>query len=504
MSKARLEKPSSQVWGERMKEPPDLTTVAYCAGRDVAERPMADAILVPYDVWQNRAHVTMLARQRIIEAHAAKRILQALADFEKRWADGKIKLDPQKEDVHINIEHFVAAMVGDHIAGVMHTARSRNDQTTTVVRMYIREQLLNFGETLCSTVRAILRLARQHCATVVGGLTHYQPAAVTTFAHWFASYAEALLRDIQRIVESYDRLNVSPLGAAASFGTSWPIDRRFTARCLGFSDVQENSLDCITNRWEMEADAASSVSFATTHLSIIGQDLLLLSQPQFALLRLADRHTTGSSIMPQKRNPDFAEVTRAKAVVVQQLTTALFGIARGLVSGYNRDTQWTKYLIMDIFAEVEKAPAVFESVFQTLTVDRERAMASATSHFVNAVDIADALARETSLSFRQAYKVISRAVRECEPKGLLDAETVVRLCQEHSQDVNTNSVLCEPHAIIRQKAHVGGPAPQSVKENIRKLEANCQKMINALASRRRGLRRAQVYLAQAIARIEDA
>lgn len=490
-----------QVWGERMSEPPDLATVTYCAGRDVAERPMADALLVPYDLWQNRAHVTMLARQRIIEASAARRILQALDDFEERWRAGKMKLDPQKEDVHINIEHFVAACVGEQIAGKMHTARSRNDQSATVVRMFVRNELLALGEDVCETVGAIVRVARQHKNTVVAGLTHYQPASVTTFGHWFASYAQALLRDVERIVTTFDRLNISPLGAAAAFGTSWPIDREFTARSLGFDAVQENSLDAITNRWEMEADAATNAAFVMTHLSIIAQDLILLSQPHFGIVRLADRHTTGSSIMPQKRNPDFAEVTRAKAVVVQQLMTALFGIARGLVSGYNRDTQWTKYLIMDIFAETSAAPSVFRSVFETLAIDKERALASATSHFVNAVDVADALARETNLSFREAYKIISKAVRECEKEGALSAHVVKALCGDHAEGLGDDALSCAPRDMVARKGHRGGPAPQAVEDNLRSLEAKRRELAKALGARRKKLERARASLQAAIARL---
>ncbi|MCX7626706.1 MAG: argininosuccinate lyase [Candidatus Sumerlaeaceae bacterium] len=499
---SKNKKTNVQVWGERMKEPPDSATVAYCAGRDVAARPMADAVLVPYDLWQNRAHVTMLARQKIIESPAAIRILQALSDFERRWFEGKIALDPQKEDVHINIEHFVAALVGENVAGKLHTARSRNDQSATVVRMYVRDQLLSFGENLCRTTEAVVQLASRHLKTVVAGLTHYQPASVTTFGHWFASYAQALLRDTERILASYDRINVSPLGAAASFGTSWPIDRHFAAKCLGFADVQENSLDCITNRWEMEADAASAVAFAMTHLSIMAQDLILLSQPQYGLLELADRHTTGSSIMPQKRNPDFAEVTRAKTVVVQQLMTALLGIARGLVSGYNRDTQWTKYLIMDIFAEVETAPAVFRSVFETLRINKERAYATASAHFVNAVDVADTLARQTELSFREAYKIISRAVRECEASGALDNETVLNLCREEAQQLPSGPVVCDPLSVVGQKNHVGGPAPEAVGETLRRLKTNARALAREFAVRRRHLERAQEYLRQAISRLK--
>jgi argininosuccinate lyase len=491
----------AQVWGERMSEPPHPATVAYCAGRDVAPRPMADAVLVPYDVWQNRAHVTMLARQGIIGAQVAQRVIHALDDFEKRWAAGKLTLDPQKEDVHINIEHFVAATVGAQAAGSMHTARSRNDQSATVVRMYVREQLLDFAESLCNLVAAIISQARRQKATVVAGLTHYQPASVTTIGHWFASYAQALLRDVHRMMACYDRMNISPLGAAAAFGTSWPIDRAFTARSLGFDGVQENSLDCITNRWEMEADAAACVAVAMTHLSIVAQDLILLSHPNFGVLRLADRHTTGSSIMPQKRNPDFAEVTRAKAVLVQQLSASLMGVARGLASGYNRDTQWTKYIIMDVFAEAGPAPEVFRDVFETIAVDKDRARATARSHFVDAVDVADNLVRSAGIPFRQAYTIVSRAVRECEGDGFLRPEVVNRLAAEEGCVQGSAMGATEPLELVERKSHVGGPAPAAVLENLRVLESDLRQARREAVDRRRKLEKARSYLAAAIAKL---
>lgn len=487
----RKERCGGQVWGERMSEPPDVRVVAYCAGRDVSPRPMADALLVPYDVWQNRAHVLMLARRGIVEPEVAGRILQALDDFEQRWEAGKLTLDPTKEDVHINIEHFVASAIGPHAAGTMHTARSRNDQSATVMRMYVREQLLEFGRKIVELVGEILRRAKEFAGVPVAGMTHYQPASVTTVGHWFGSYAQALVRDAQRVVGAFDRMNISPLGAAASFGTSWPIDRTYTARLLGFDSVQDNTLDCITNRWEMEAEAACCVAFAMTHLSIVAQDLVILSLPRIGIVRLADRHTTGSSIMPQKRNPDFAEVTRAKAVLVQQYLGALYGIARGLVSGYNRDTQWTKYIIMDIFAEAEGAPEVFSAVFQGLSIDRERAMDCVRHDFVDAVDVADRLARELALPFREAYKIVSRAVRECETHGHLRADVLQRILAEQGSGLRCDLSAPEARVLVEAKSHLGGPARSAVSATIQKLEKEVADVRRQLRDRAKKLQRAR-------------
>lgn len=454
-----------QLWGDRLAERPEERNIAYCAGRDVRPRPMADAALLPYDIWQNRAHVRMLATQKIISGAIAQKILAALRQLEVDFAAGKFQLDPAKEDVHTNIEHYVADAAGEKVSGTMHTARSRNDQTTTVVRLAIRDLLLSFTASLSNLAGRILDRAEDYLEVPIAGFTHYQPASVTTVGHWFASHAQALVRDATRASDVLHRLNVSPLGAAASFGTSWPIDRHMTAELLGFERVQENTLDCITNRWEMEADTATAISFALTHLSILAQDLVLLSMPQIAIIKLADRFVTGSSIMPQKRNPDFAEVTRAKAAIIQQLTTSLFSIARGALSGYNRDTQWTKYLILDIFDEAMDAPVVFAGVFETLRVNEKRAAESAEQNFVNAVDFADVLARTSGLPFRAAYNIISVAVKESEAEGKLNLDLVRKLAREAGA-TGFRGGAADPLSIARSKDHIGGPAPEAVRRNI--------------------------------------
>jgi argininosuccinate lyase len=457
-TKTTKQRSKQQFWGDRLKEAPEMRNIAYCAGRDVAERPMADAVLAPYDIWQNRAHVAMLARQKIISAQTARKITRGLDELDRRIRAGTWRLNPEKEDSHTNIEHFVADFIGSDVSGTMHTGRSRNDQTTTVVRMFVRERLLQFAASLAQLIEAILNAAEKVIDVPVAGFTHYQPGSIITMGHWFASYGQALMRDLQRMLDSYERLNVSPLGAAASFGTSWPIDREYTAKLLGFRSVQENTLDCTTNRWEMEAEAAVAIEFAMTHLSIIAQDLILLSTPQFGIIEIADRYVTGSSIMPQKRNPDFAEVTRAKSTLVQNLTSSLFGIGRGALSGYNRDTQWTKYLIMDVFDEVLDAPVIFRGVFQTLRVNAEKAERSARENFVNAVDVADALAQESGLPFRTTYGIASKAVKLSEGRGEIDVEIVRQLAGEAGAR-NLRLRIGTPQQIVARKKHIGGPAP---------------------------------------------
>lgn len=478
-AKAAATAGKQQFWGERLTEAPEMRNIAYCAGRDVAGRPMADAVLVPFDCWQNRAHITMLAEQGIVSAEQAKKIRRAVTDFQKAVAAGELSLIPEKEDVHTNIEHFVAEKLGPEISGVMHTGRSRNDQTTTVVRMYLRDRLLEFAISVAGLIDGICRRAEEFAGVPVAGYTHYQPASVTTVGHWFASYAQALLRDLGRLVEAYQRINISPLGAAASFGTSWPINRERTAELLGFRAVQANSLDCITNRWEMEAEAATAVEFTMTHLSIISQDIIMLSGPQLGIMQVADRYVTGSSIMPQKRNPDFAEVTRAKAVLVQQMTASLFGIARGAFSGYNRDTQWTKYLAMDIFDEAMDAPVVFAGVFDTLQIDAAAAEASAAANFVNAVDVADVLAQESGLPFRATYEIASKAVRLSEEQGSVDLD-VVRDLAEKAGSKAMKLDVGSPAAIANRKKHTGGTQQARLKADLRKMRSELGKLTSRI------------------------
>ena len=465
-------------WGGRMSEAPEEKNVAFCAGRDVAMRPMADAVLIPFDVWQNRVHSTMLARQGITPKAALRKILAGLDEFERRAAAGELTLDPHKEDVHTNIEHFVAEHAGPEFSGYMHTGRSRNDQTTTVVRMYLRAQLLEFGGALARLVDSLLAAAAAHADVPMAGFTHYQPASLTTVGHWLAAHAQALQRDLGRLLESYDRVNISPLGAAASFGTSWPVDRPLTCGLLGFRAVQPNTLDCITNRWEMEADAASALAFAMTHLSMLAQDVIMLSSPFLGIIELPDRFVTGSSIMPQKRNPDFAEVTRAKATLVQNLTNTLFGIARGAFSGYNRDTQWTKYIVMDIFDEASGAPDIFAGVVAGMRVNADRVGAFARENFVDAVDVADALARQAGLPFRTTYDIVSRAVRLSEGQGRIDPAIVARLAAEAGAG-DLKLEIGTPERIVAAKTHVGGPAPKALRRDLKPMLAALK------ASRRR-------------------
>ncbi|MFH0794628.1 MAG: argininosuccinate lyase, partial [bacterium] len=406
-------KKPAPIWSARPISKSAGRNVEYCAGRDVSARPMADEVLIPYDLWTNKAHLVMLFQRRIVGRKQAAAALRALGALERRVATGRFRLRPECEDVHTNIEEFVAQEAGSDVTGCLHTGRSRNDQTTNDVRLYLRDALHAVRSDLLDCVSRLIEQAGKNLDCVMPGFSHMQPAALTTWAHWQASHAQALLRDVVALEQATRFANICPLGAAAGFGTSWRLDRKLVASLLGFESVQENSLDAVGNRWEMEARAGAALAMMMDHFSILAQDLILLSSPPREWITLSRDFVTGSSIMPQKRNPDFAEVTRAKASVVQGLLAALLSVPKGMLSGYNRDTQWTKYLIMDLFHESGMTPRIFAGVVGTLKVHREKMRGEATKDFINAVDVADYVAQSRRLPFRKSYKAVAEAVNAC-------------------------------------------------------------------------------------------
>lgn len=462
-----------------MKQAPSALHLGYCAGYDVREKPMADQRLIPFDLWVNQAHALMLLEVGILSAPIHRKIQQGLAAIRR---DANWKLDPALEDVHVNIERELGRRIGEDAAGRLHTARSRNDQTAADVRMFVRHELLEYQMQLIELVRELLRQAGSHATTLMPGLTHTQPSSPTTLGHFFCAHAQALVRDARQMTATYEHVNLSPLGAAAGYGTSWPIDRKRTAKYLGFDGVQENSIDCTSSRWEMEARFVADLAFAGNHLAMLAQDLILWSQPWVGFVRFSDRHVTGSSIMPQKRNPDFAEVTRAKAAVVEGILQSLLALNKGMVSGYNRDSQWSKYLVMDAIDELKATPAVFRAAIAELSVDADRMAEAAGRDFLVAVDLADTIARVAGVPFRKAYEITARLVRESEAEGRFRLDAVEQALAEHDLAGKIPraylAAAIDPARSVQRKKSQGGPALPALRANIRNLE-NAARAVNA-------------------------
>ena len=467
-----MKKRQTQIWGSHLKNQPNEQNILFCAGRDVKELPMADELLLPYDIWTNRAHCIMLHKQGLIPTESLRKILTGLRLLEKLIETDNFSLDPTKEDVHINVEAFVTENQGAEAGGRMHIGRSRNDQSACDMRLYLRNMGLNLFDSVKNLATALLAQAEENTESVMPGFTHYQPAMVTTWGHWLCSYVQGLCRDLERLAFALSQINRNPLGAAAAFGTSWPIDRQFTTELLAFEKIDTNTLDCIVSRWENEAQLAYAGTMLMNHLSIVAQDLIFLSHPYSGLLQIDDNYVTGSSIMPQKKNPDFAEVIKSKASLAQGFLSSLLSIQKGGLSGYNRDTQVSKYLIMDLVRECETAPIILQGVFESLTINTGKMKKLCESGFMNSVDIADHLARTQDLPFRECYHLLAHTVKLSEPETKITTVALEKTLAKFGYPTEIAEGLAEfqdPQKLINQRKHHGSPSPKQTRLQIEEL-----------------------------------
>jgi argininosuccinate lyase len=464
-----------KLWGGRFEKLPSKEMVGFLSGRDVKGLPPCDDALVPYDLWGSRAHVIMLCHQGILSKGDGKKILKGLRELETLFRNGKFKLDPSKEDVHSNVESFLIGRLGMESGGKVHTGRSRNDQIVLDIRLYLRDEVLEFIEGLLSLIESLLQRAEEYQSTVMPGYTHHQHAVATTFGHLLLSFSEALQRDIQRMIHWFGLFNKNPLGAAAGYGTSFNLDRQLTSKLLGFDGPTENVTDPITQRWEPEAELAYAVSAMMNHLSTMAQTFILLSSWEFNMIRLDDRHCTGSSIMPQKRNPCSLEVIKAKTSSVHGLMISLLSSGKALFMGYNRDTQWTKYWIMDLIEESKPVLSVMADVVRLLQVNQTQMLRQAQEEFAGATALMEWLASQRSLPLRKAKLVMEKAVKysEREGKGEVSYAGLKRALQEMKMDlrVNENDVkkIQRPERILAQLRSIGTPSQKRVGEEISSL-----------------------------------
>ncbi|MCC5877986.1 MAG: argininosuccinate lyase [Candidatus Sumerlaeia bacterium] len=458
------------VWSKRVGEAALAElNIGYCAGYDVVGREAADKRLAPYDLRTNAAHLLMLHRTGIVPTEKAAPLAKALLQIQERMAAGEDFLLPSAEDIHMSLEIAVGEIAGSDVSGHLHTARSRNDQVATDMRLWLREETARLGLAITALAADIAEHARAHVESVCPGFTHGQPAMVTSWGHWTMSYLPRLLRVVRQLPPILRDLKTCPLGAAASFGTAWPIDRVQTSQLLGFEHPTPSGADGIWSRGELESRFAFAVAQLMGQLSGIGQDMILLSTPPRAWLRLGDEHVTGSSIMPQKRNPDFAEVTRSRAAVAQSIVQAFMTIATALPSGYNRDTQWTKYLVFDAADNGAGACEIFSAVFRKMDIDKAAMRQACDIGFLNATDVADMIARTRKVPFRSTYRILGPAVKDCEAEGRLvltklnkrlDEEGIAPLTEEEWRGLEF------PEELLKARSQPGNPSPEETTRSI--------------------------------------
>ncbi len=424
-----------------------------------------DQRLWPQDLAGSRAHCRMLAERKIISAEAAEAILGGLDTIEAEITDGSFPFRDQYEDIHMNVEARLAELIGE-ASGRLHTARSRNDQVATDFRLWVRDACDHTVDQLKALQSALLDKAEAHAGDLMPGFTHLQPAQPVTFGHHLMAYVEMFGRDASRFADARARMNESPLGAAALAGSPFPIDRQMTAKALGFDRPMANSLDAVSDR-DFALESLAAASLCAGHLSRLAEEIVIWMTPQFGFVTLPDHLTTGSSIMPQKRNPDAAELVRAKTGRIMGALVALSTVMKGLPLAYSKDMQEDKPPVFEAFDALDLALVAMTAMVAALMPDTGRMRAAAGSGFSTATDLADWVVRELDLPFRQAHHITGAAVKRAEALGVdlaqlpLDELTAI----EPGITAEVYKVL-SPEASCDSRRSYGGTAPEQVRARI--------------------------------------
>ncbi|MDP2761908.1 MAG: argininosuccinate lyase [Sideroxyarcus sp.] len=448
----------NQTWSGRFNEPVAELVKRYTASVDFDQR------LALFDIQGSLAHAQMLAECHIISAQDLQDIQRGLAQIENEVSSGDFEWLLDLEDVHLNIEKRLTTLVGD--AGKrLHTGRSRNDQVATDIRLYLRHEIDNISALLKHLQTALLDLAQHHTHTILPGFTHLQVAQPVSFAHHLLAYFEMLQRDVERFSDARHRVNRLPLGAAALAGTSYPIKRELVAELLGFEAVCQNSLDAVSDR-DFAIEFTAAAALVMTHLSRLSEELILWMSPRFGFIDLADRFCTGSSIMPQKKNPDVPELVRGKTGRVNGHLVALLTLMKGQPLAYNKDNQEDKEPLFDTVDTLTQTLRIYADMIGGITVKPEAMRAAALQGYATATDLADYLVKK-GLPFRDAHEAVALAVRFAEQKRCDLAELKLEELQQFSSLVSDDvfSVLTLEGSLAARN-HTGGTAPQQVEAAI--------------------------------------
>ena len=457
----------NQTWSGRFNEPVAELVKRYTASVDFDKR------LALFDIQGSLAHAQMLASCNIIGAQDLKDIQRGLAQIENEIISGDFEWQLDLEDVHLNIEKRLTALVGD--AGKrLHTGRSRNDQVATDIRLYLRSAIDDISGLLKELQTALLDLAHHHTHTILPGFTHLQVAQPVSFAHHLMAYFEMCQRDVERFRDARHRVNRLPLGAAALAGTSYPIKRELVAELLGFEAVCQNSLDAVSDR-DFAIEFTAAAALVMTHLSRLSEELILWMSPRFGFIDIADRFCTGSSIMPQKKNPDVPELVRGKTGRVNGHLVALLTLMKGQPLAYNKDNQEDKEPLFDTVDTLTQTLRIYADMMSGITVKPEAMRRAALQGYATATDLADYLVKK-GLPFRDAHEAVALAVRHAEHKGCDLAELKLDELQQFS-DLITDDIyaVLTLEGSLAARNHTGGTAPQQVEAAI----ARARKLLSA-------------------------
>ncbi|CAL7961154.1 Argininosuccinate lyase [Gammaproteobacteria bacterium] len=451
---------SNPMWGGRFLSATNATL------QKINQSISFDVRLYKHDILASKAHCKMLAKTKIIAKAECKKIINGLNKIDKEISDGKFKFKSELEDIHMNIESALEKTIGV-AAGKLHTARSRNDQVVTDFKLWIREALDCLDMDLKKLQLALVNKAEKHSSTIMPGFTHLQLAQPVTLGHHMMAYFEMFKRDRSRIKDARVRLNECPLGSAALAGTSFPIDRSFTAKELKFYAPTANSLDSVSDR-DFVMEYLSVASMCAIHLSRLAEEIIIWSTDQFGFIKLSDAFTTGSSIMPQKRNPDAAELIRAKSArIIGNLNSVLI-MMKGLPLAYAKDMQEDKEPVFDTHDTIILSVSTMAAMINNMQINKQKMYRAATSGFSTATDLADWLVKNLKLSFRQAHKISGKIVMSAEGKNceLKDLDLV---SMQTIEPKITNKIykILDIESSVKNKTSFGGTSPENVKAAVK-------------------------------------
>ena len=424
-----------------------------------------DCRMFKEDILGSIAHAEMLGKQGIISENEAKTLCEGLGEILEDIEEGRLAFDPSCEDIHMFVEQVLTERLGD-VGKKLHTARSRNDQVALDLRMYLKNENDDIDKKLLRLIEALLSKAEDNVLTIMPGYTHLQRAQPVSFGQYMMAYVMMFLRDRDRLADVKKRTDVSPIGSCALAGTTYDTDRFYEAERLGFGSVCENSLDGVSDR-DFCLELSSAISIIMTHLSRLSEEIVLWQSWEFKFIDLSDRYTTGSSIMPQKKNPDMAELVRGKTGRVFGDMTSLFTTMKGLPLAYNKDMQEDKEAIFDSCDTVKMCLDVMSGMIETMSVNAENMKSAAQKGFINATDLADYLVNK-GLPFRSAYKISGQIVAECISKGTVLEELPLseykKISDRFENDVYdaVDLVKC-----LERRKSFGGTSPSSLKEQIK-------------------------------------
>jgi len=444
-----------KLWGGRFEKSTDKSV------DDFNSSIRFDSRMYKQDILGSIAHAKMLGKCNIIPEEDSILIQNTLKEILNDIEEGKVEFEIDAEDIHMNIEKILISRIGD-VGKRLHTGRSRNDQVALDIRMYLRDEIIEIKNMIVALEKTLIDIAKENLDTILPGYTHLQRAQPITFAHHMMAYFQMFKRDIERLNDCYKRINIMPLGSGALASTTYPLDRYMVAKELGFDEITENSLDAVGDR-DFAIELTSCLSLLMMHLSRFSEEIILWSSHEFSFIELDDAYSTGSSIMPQKKNPDVAELVRGKTGRVYGSLMTLLTVMKSLPLAYNKDMQEDKEAIFDAFDTVSLCLMAFTPMLKTIKVNKEEMRKAAAGGFINATDCADYLVGK-GLPFRDAYKITGSLVAYCIENSKVLEDLSLEELKEFSplfeEDVFKAISL---ETCVNNRTSYGGPAPENVR-----------------------------------------